>query len=156
VKIAVVTDNENTISAHFGRAAYFVTFTVEDGRAVHCETRPRVVEPVSGGDDDARRQGHGQGHHRGCTVTQIDDCDVVLARGMGSGMYKNLLHADIHPFLTDVTNIDEAVTAYLEGRLEFRPERVGEPCGHRHGESGRAGEGAGHHEHGGRCCGSTL
>lgn len=34
MKIAVVTDDHKTISAHFGRAQNFVVFTVEDNKVV--------------------------------------------------------------------------------------------------------------------------
>ena len=41
MKIAVVTDDEKTISAHFGRAQYYVVFTIENGMVTRQETRPR-------------------------------------------------------------------------------------------------------------------
>jgi len=57
-------------------------------------------------------------------IAVIADCDVVLSRGMGRGMYQNLQQAGIFPILTTVPNIDEAVAAYLQGRLENHPELI--------------------------------
>ena len=34
MKIAVITDDERTISQHFGRAPYYVVVTIEDGKIV--------------------------------------------------------------------------------------------------------------------------
>ena len=38
MKIAVITDDEKTISQHFGRAPYYMVFTIEDGH---------IIRPVS-------------------------------------------------------------------------------------------------------------
>ena len=57
-------------------------------------------------------------------IATIADCEVVFGRGMGTGMYHYLQQAGIRPILTTVADIDEAVTAYLEGRLEDHPEQL--------------------------------
>jgi predicted Fe-Mo cluster-binding NifX family protein len=43
---------------------------------------------------------------------------------MGARMYANLQQGYIRPILTRIADIDEAVTAYLEGRLEDYPELI--------------------------------
>jgi predicted Fe-Mo cluster-binding NifX family protein len=57
-------------------------------------------------------------------VALIADCDVVLARGMGNGMYQRLQAANIRPILTTIGIIETAVIAYAEGRLKEHPELV--------------------------------
>jgi predicted Fe-Mo cluster-binding NifX family protein len=52
----------------------------------------------------------------------IADCQVLLAGGMGQGMYLNLQEAGIRPVLTELENIQEAIRAFIEGRLVERPE----------------------------------
>ena len=42
MKIAAVSEDGVTVAQHFGRAPDYVVVTVEDGRVVGCETRPRV------------------------------------------------------------------------------------------------------------------
>ncbi|HRF50213.1 MAG TPA: NifB/NifX family molybdenum-iron cluster-binding protein [Anaerolineales bacterium] len=46
MKIAIVTDDEQSISAHFGRARFFQVVTLEDGRVV---SRERRAKPAHGG-----------------------------------------------------------------------------------------------------------
>ena len=41
MKIAVVTDDHRTISAHFGRAIYYEVFTISDGKMTGRETLPK-------------------------------------------------------------------------------------------------------------------
>jgi len=120
MKIAVVTDDEKTISAHFGRAQYYVVFTVEDGKVTGQETRPKANHSQFAGDHH-HGDSHGldpQSQHRhGAMMDVIPDCQVLLARGMGQGAYVSLKSRGIQPVLTDNQNIQEAVDAYLKGTL---------------------------------------
>jgi predicted Fe-Mo cluster-binding NifX family protein len=57
-------------------------------------------------------------------VANINDCEVLLARGMGMGAYNNLNERGITPLLTDIADIDDAVSAYLNGELAHNPSRM--------------------------------
>lgn len=119
MKIAAVTNNGNTISAHFGRARSIVVVTVEQGHIVQREQRDRSEQ------DDARQsEQQGSIDQHDLLINLMRDCDAVLARGMGMGMHQRLQQAGIRPVLTDMANIDEAVTAFVAGHLEEHPERV--------------------------------
>jgi predicted Fe-Mo cluster-binding NifX family protein len=131
VKIAAITDDGKTISQHFGRARYFLVVTVEDGKITSHELRDKAghhtFAPQEGmghnhaaphGFDPASRSRHAQ------MLAAIADCQVVLAGGMGQGMLQNLEQADIRPILTEVKSIQEAILAFLEGKLVDRSERV--------------------------------
>jgi predicted Fe-Mo cluster-binding NifX family protein len=50
-------------------------------------------------------------------IAVLADCDVVLAGGMGQGMFEQLRAAGIRPILTDILRIDQAVQALLEDRI---------------------------------------
>lgn len=131
MKIAAITDDGRTISQHFGRARYFLVVSVEDGKIVGQELRdkaghhtfapheaPGRARPASHGFDSASQGRHAQ------MLAAIADCQVVLAGGMGQGMLQNLEQAGIRPILTEVRSIEEAVHAFLEGKLMDRSERV--------------------------------
>lgn len=131
MKIAAVSDDGKTISRHFGRASLYVVVTVEDGQIIAHEVRDKlghehfegeahdsVGDPRGHGFDPAAQDRHAR------MLAAIRDCDVLLARGMGAGAYESLRRAGIRPILTDVETIDEAVDAYIEGRLEDHTERL--------------------------------
>ncbi len=125
MKIAAVSDDGETISQHFGRAQFYVVITVEDGRVTGREIRQKISHTHFAGEHH-HRHGHGfdpaaQSRHARM-VAAIADCDVLLARGMGAGAYESLRQAGIRPIITDVARIDDAVQAYLEGKLEDHPE----------------------------------
>ena len=129
MKIAVITDDGKTISQHFGRARQYLVVTVEGGRILGQELRDKVghhtfaphqpaSDPHAGphGFDPVSRNRHAQ------MLGTIQDCQAVLAGGMGLGMQQNLEEVGIRPVLTDLQDIQEAVQAFIDGRLTQRPE----------------------------------
>ncbi|MEM0203665.1 MAG: NifB/NifX family molybdenum-iron cluster-binding protein [Archaeoglobaceae archaeon] len=109
-----------TISQHFGRAPLYAVFTVENGKIVAKETRNKP-----GHAQFASKHEHAHKHgfepfarsRHDRTIAVISDCQVLLADGMGIGAYERLKQAGIRPILTDIESIDEALQAYIEGRL---------------------------------------
>lgn len=133
LKIAVVTEDGQTISRHFGRAPYFLVVTVEDDQIVNREMRPKPGHGQFHGEhhgppheEGGRGRGFGSAaqerHKRMAEI--IADCSLVLAGGMGLGAYQNFQERGIRPLVTDIVSVDEALKAYLEGRLVERSERL--------------------------------
>jgi predicted Fe-Mo cluster-binding NifX family protein len=130
-KIALVTDDRSTISAHFGRAQYYEVVTIENGGITHRETRDKMGHHSFAGEQHEHHetsQGHGFGagaeRRHTLMLEAIKDCDVLVARGMGAGAYEHLRAAGILPILTEIASIDDAVRAYIDGRLTDHPERL--------------------------------
>lgn len=136
MKIAVVTEDGKTISAHFGRAPCYMIVTVENGTIVAHEMRQKpahgqFASPGGGLGCQSRQnasdeRGHGFGAQAQSRHIQmiepISDCEALICRGMGQGAYQNLKSRGIRPVLTDLLTIDEAVLAYVEGRIVDHPE----------------------------------
>lgn len=124
MKIAIVSDDGQTISKHFGRAGEYVVFSVEQEKIVDRKSLPKEDFCHA----SHRRQGRHQhrsdpggevfGNRSSSTHHQmfeaIKDCDVVLSRGMGRGAYLDLQSLGIRPIVTDIANIDMAVQAVLD------------------------------------------
>lgn len=137
MKIAAVTEDGITISQHFGRAPYYVVVKVEDGKVVSKELRDKLGhahfagehqegphhshqenDPCGHGFDPAAQSRHAR------MAAAIQDCDILLARGMGAGAYASMQAAGIRPIITDIASIDEAVEAVLRGEIVDHPERL--------------------------------
>jgi predicted Fe-Mo cluster-binding NifX family protein len=129
MKIAVVSDDGTTISQHFGRAMFYVVSTVEGGKVVSKEKRPKAGHHTfAAHEQHPEGECHGfdadaQAKHRTMADT-IADCQVLLAGGMGRGAYESLKSYNIKPVVTDVERIDEAVQLYVDGKLPNLMERV--------------------------------
>ncbi|MDG6910615.1 MAG: dinitrogenase iron-molybdenum cofactor biosynthesis protein [Nitrososphaerota archaeon] len=121
MKLAVVTDDMETISPHFGRAAHYLVYDVEGGAVRGRESREKV--------------GHGPGgHHHGGAAPQeaanlhnamlanVKDCEVMIAAGMGRPMYEKLREAGMSVYITRIRGADEAVRAFIDGSLDSHLE----------------------------------
>ena len=124
MKIAVVTDDEITISQHFGRASLYVVYVVLDGKIASKEKRPKMGHShFAVGESPHAAHGSGHGYDAASQTKHasmaeaIADSQVLIAGGMGMGAYESMKSYNIDPIVTDVTNIDEAVKLYLEGKL---------------------------------------
>jgi predicted Fe-Mo cluster-binding NifX family protein len=131
MKIAAISEDGITVSQHFGRAPLYVVVTVEDSKIVSKETRAKAGHHTFAANQhpDAapgERHGYDSGAQvRHATMAQsIDDCQALIAGGMGWGAYDSLKSRGIEPVVTDVEGIDEAVKLYLQGKLPNLMERL--------------------------------
>ncbi len=134
MKIAVVTDTDkgSTISRHFGRAPFYRVFTVEAGEIVKQEQRvkPSHQQFAQGPQelDEHHEHEHGMDEHsdhkHGQMLEPIQDCEVVIVRGMGRGAYLSIEQAHMRPFITDIEVAEAAVQAYIDDTLVDHPERL--------------------------------
>jgi predicted Fe-Mo cluster-binding NifX family protein len=134
MRIAAVSEDGVTISQHFGRAPFYVVVTVQDGKIISRETRDKLGHTQFAGEAHAAEahgadaRGHGfdpasQDRHTRM-VAAIADCEALLARGMGAGAYESMRQAGIRPVVTDIATIDEAVGAYVAGKITDHVERL--------------------------------
>ncbi|HPH97131.1 MAG TPA: NifB/NifX family molybdenum-iron cluster-binding protein [Anaerolineaceae bacterium] len=126
MKIAVITDDGQTISRHFGRAAYYMVVTIDEGRMTHREMRHKMGHQQFNSQSEHQHE-HEHGHEHGCGAEShnkhvsmaeaISDCKALLCGGMGMGAYESMRRLNIQPVVTELQNIDEAVQAFIDGRL---------------------------------------
>ncbi len=140
MKIAVVTDDGKTISMHFGRAAYYLVCTVEDGAITATEMRDKMghrqfaqmPHDHDHDHDHDHQHEHGQGHGFGASsdrkhammIEAITDCEAVLVRGMGRGAYIAMQNANITPVVTDIADAQAAALAYASGDIVDHTEKL--------------------------------
>jgi len=133
MKIAVVTDDLQRISQHFGRAPFYLVYTIENGKIVKQETRNKAGHHAGEShdchEDHSCHDGkHGvdaasQAKHAGM-LANILDCQVLIAGGMGYGAFESLKSAGIEPIITDVESVAEAVRLHLEDKLVNLMEKL--------------------------------
>lgn len=129
MKVAIITDDGQTISQHFGRAPYYLVVTVEEGVVVQREMRNKLGHNhFSSQDQDvhAHNERHGfdpgsHDKHKSMAET-IADCEAIICGGMGAGAYESMRQLNIRPVVTDLWKIDDALQAYLSGSLQDRTE----------------------------------
>lgn len=110
-RIAVPSNDQQTINPHFGRTAGFLVFNYDEGKLT---SEYRGVEESS--PEEICCGGGGASHHE-LIVRSIRDCDVVIAGGMGSGMMSALYDAGIEVALSSVADARSAVDMFVHDIL---------------------------------------
>jgi predicted Fe-Mo cluster-binding NifX family protein len=131
MKIAAISEDGTTISQHFGRAPLYVVVTVENGKITGKESRPKAGHHTfAGGQHPETAPGERHGYDAGAQsrhaqmAQSIEDCQVLLAGGMGWGAYESMKNRGIETVVTDVDNIEKAVQLYVDGKLPNLMERL--------------------------------
>ena len=132
MKIAIITDDEKTISQHFGRANYYTVLTIENGQIVQREMREKLSHKHFANEAHERTSEPGQRHgfdaasqsRHGQMFQPITDCEALLCRGMGAGAYESMKVLGIRPIVTDMSLIDDAALAYANGSLIDHVEKL--------------------------------
>jgi len=119
MKIAIASDDGKTIASHFGRTRGFVVFEVEEKTVKNRDYRPNTFTGHARGLEHA---GHEIDRH-GPILTALSDCTVVISHGMGRRIYDDLKGAGIRVFITDETEVQNALDSYQSGALIDKPER---------------------------------
>ena len=112
MKIAFPTKDNETISRHFGKMTAMVVVALEDDNEVDREIRDMASMPACGGAD------HGRPAY---VVDTLNDCDVVIANGIGMPLAERIGNGGTEVILTRTRTIDGALAAYLDGTIAHEP-----------------------------------
>ncbi len=121
MRIAVTYDN-GEIFQHFGHTEQFKVYDVEDNKII----KEEIIDT------------NGQGHGALAGFLFNGKVDILICGGIGGGAQNALAQAGIKLYGGVSGNADEAVAAYLEGKLDYNPNVK---CSHHeHGEGHHCGE----------------
>jgi len=125
MKIAVTYENGNVFQ-HFGHTEQFKIYTIENNTISSSE--------IIGTD--------GQGHGALAGFLQARGVDTLICGGIGGGAQTALAQAGIKVFGGVNDSADNAVTAFLNGNLNYNPDVK---CNHHHDEGHEHSCGSEHH-----------
>jgi predicted Fe-Mo cluster-binding NifX family protein len=117
MRIAVASDDGVGIAAHTGRCRGFVVFEVSGQDATRGEYRPNTFTAHA---QDKCTGGHGttdEHHSHGPLVEALNDCRVLITRGLGPRLVADLAARGIEAYVCDAEQADEAAQQYAQGRL---------------------------------------
>ena len=131
MKIAFITDDGEQISRHFGRAPYYLVIEVEDGKVIGREMREKLGHRHFAAEGEHHEHEHHDGHSgeeaHGKHVSMaeaISDCEALICGGMGMGAYQSMERLGIKPVVTEKSDIEETLQAYLDGSLTDQTEML--------------------------------
>ena len=135
MKIAIPSNDRETISAHFGRTTGFVILEVEDSKVLKSEYFTNNFTGHAQGlnhdhDHSAETHQHNQAstqHSHAGIFNAIGDCKIVIAGGMGRRLYTDFEQRKIQVFVTKEKNINKAVEMFINQNLDNNSEKC---CDH--------------------------
>lgn len=120
MKIAVASNDGQTLSAHFGQSKRFLIYTIEGNKVVAKEERDNSFTAHARGQCDHRTEhAHDERHSHDDLIAALKDCQAMLCGGMGRPAAMDLQAHGIRPVIVADTNQspDRAIAAWLAGTL---------------------------------------
>ncbi len=132
MKIAFITDDGEQISRHFGRSPYYLVIEVTDGKVVGREMRDKLGHQhfAAQGEEHHEHEQHNghsgmESHGKHVSMAEaISDCEALICGGMGMGAYQSMQALGITPIVTEKSDIEELLQAYLDGSLKDQTEML--------------------------------
>ena len=123
MKIAVTYEN-GMVFQHFGHTKQFKIYDIQDSRVVSF----KIVDT------------NGSGHGALAGFLKEQGAEVLIFGGIGGGAQNALTEAEIKFFGGVQGSADQAVVAYVCGKLDYNPDAKCDHHEHEHGEGHTCGE----------------
>lgn len=136
MRIAVPSDDGQSVSKHMGRCSGFVIFSGDQNGIEREVFRLNTMTAHAQGlCDGSGSHGSHHTHTHGSLLEALADCEAVVVGGLGPRLLVDLRSKGIAVYLTEEDDALTAARLVAEGRLE---EAVMTTCGcHGHGHGGR-------------------
>lgn len=117
MKIAFASDDGRNVSRHLGRAEFYVVVELEEGEISSRRLIGKESNECNCGhhDEGEEHEQHAKKHKQ--IFEPIEDCDLLIAAGMGAGARKHAAELGVKVLLTKIRDVNQALAAYLEGKL---------------------------------------
>jgi predicted Fe-Mo cluster-binding NifX family protein len=126
MRIAVASDDGVSIAGHFGRCAGFIIFDIENEIPRKLDYLANTFGHHSHGECDHQHEGGHHGHD--AFADALQDCQVVLCRGMGRRAVMDLEARGIKAVITSQEiDAEGAVKLFVQGKL---PATNDSACSH--------------------------
>lgn len=122
-KIAITTEDGNSVFAHFGKTPYFAVVTIDDGKITGKELRPNVFTQHGRNLMNKQHQHHDHGaggEHQtnpSDAIGGLSDCVAIVTGGAGGRIRQAMAQAGLQMIITDETSVDAVVNQFIAGDL---------------------------------------
>lgn len=114
MKVAIATDDKETISNHFGKAKGFMIFEIQKGKVIDKIFRENI----------GKNTGECGSCNHSAMINNLKDCTIVISYGMGQKIYNDLLDNKITPIVTEERTIEKALDQFLSNHLKNHLEKL--------------------------------
>lgn len=126
-KIAVASDDQQSIAHHFGRTKGFMVYTVENNKITDKQYVKNTFTGHVRGHHHDHDHNHQQPHSHQGILEALKEAEVVISRGMGRRLLDDFERVGKTVFVTVTETTDDAVNQYIDGILKHDPDKS---CSH--------------------------
>lgn len=119
MRIAIASNDQQTIASHLGRTRGFLIYDIEKNNVITKEYR---INDFTGHARGMEGADHSMDRHSPI-LSALQGCQAVIARGMGRRIYDDLQSAGIEAFIVNEENADQALQLYLQNALQDNPDK---------------------------------
>lgn len=123
MKIAIPSNDQITVSKHFGRTSGFMIFEIEDDRIVSREYKSNNFTGHAKGLHHEKEHNHS---HVGI-FNALEGCETVIAGGMGRRLYVDFEQKGMRVFVTSESDIEKALELFIKNDLDNNTDKC---CDH--------------------------
>ena len=119
MRIAIPSDDETSIAPHTGRTRGFLIYEIKESRAEKVEYRCNDFTAHAKGEcqgDEQHSETH-QHHSHAPLLDALQDCQVVIAGGMGPRLVADLKRRGLEVVFCEADNADSAAQAFARREL---------------------------------------
>jgi predicted Fe-Mo cluster-binding NifX family protein len=127
MRIAIASDDGAAVAAHTGRCRGFVIYEVSGHTAVHVEHRVNTFTAHARGECSGSPEAGDQHHSHGPLIDALNDCGVLITRGLGPRLIADLGERGIESYVCNTELVEDAARQFVQGRLA-RAAGVGRCC----------------------------
>lgn len=123
MKIAIPTSDGIRISSNLKKIKGFKVFEIIEGKIID-ENYVPCHEPVNmnaGRGDNGNSDTHVELLEQSLLAC-IEDCQMVIANGLGKQMFEELVKAQKEAFITEATHVRGAISHFIRQTLRNHPE----------------------------------
>lgn len=123
MKIAIPTSDGIRISSNVHHIKGFKVFEIISGKIVD-EVYITRTKAVNNSIPSAENGNPGPQNHDGnlSMLSGIDDCQIVIANGVGKKMFEELVRAHKEVYITEASNVRGAINHFIRQTLRNHPE----------------------------------
>jgi predicted Fe-Mo cluster-binding NifX family protein len=120
MKIAIPSNDNISVSAHFGRSRGFIVFDTTQQKILTDVYRENFVTGHMTGQHTEHSGEHSHSHSG--ILDLLQDCEIIIAGGMGQRLYSDFMSANKKIFVTRESDARQAVKLFLGNQLDNNPD----------------------------------
>ncbi len=116
MKVFIPSDDEKNIAKHFGRALGFLIVELEEK---NIKSKKYIKNDITNHNHSHGEHSHSSHNHDHSNIFRaLEDCNTVIAGGMGRRLYDEFQEKNINVFISTEYNIDNALELFMNNKLE--------------------------------------